>query len=45
MTPTTKQLEATISALEEANGTLLLASGQAAIMLVFLSILKPGDTI
>tara|TARA_R110000868_G_scaffold335406_1_gene596250 strand:+ start:96467 stop:97627 length:1161 start_codon:yes stop_codon:yes gene_type:complete len=44
-TPTTKQLEATISALEEANGTLLLASGQAAIMLVFLSVLKPGDTI
>ncbi|WP_417815419.1 trans-sulfuration enzyme family protein [Thalassospira alkalitolerans] len=44
-TPTTKQLEATISVLEDANGTLLLASGQAAIMLVFLSVLKPGDTI
>lgn len=44
-TPTTRKLQAAINKLEIAEGTLLLPSGQAAIMLVFVSVLKPGDTV
>ena len=44
-TPTTRKLQAAINELQTAEGTLLLPSGQAAIMLVFVSVLKPGDTV
>ncbi len=44
-TPTTRTLEAAISALEGAKHTMLQPSGQAAISLVFLALLKPGDTV
>ena len=44
-TPTTKMLEAQISALEQAERTILLPSGQAAIAILFLAVLKPGDTV
>lgn len=44
-TPTARKLQAAINRLEAAEGTLLLPSGQAAIMLVFVSVLKPGDTV
>ncbi|MCC9620682.1 PLP-dependent transferase [Thalassospira sp. MA62] len=44
-TPTTRKLQAAINKLHAAEGTLLLPSGQAAIMLVFVSVLKPGDTV
>lgn len=44
-TPTTRTLEAAISALEGAKYTMVQPSGQAAISLVFLALLKPGDTV
>ncbi len=44
-TPTTRRLQATLNTLAGAEGTLLLPSGQAAIMLVFVTVLKPGDTV
>ncbi len=44
-TPTTRTLEAQLSALEAAAKTVLLPSGQAAIAVVFLTVLKPGDTV
>ncbi|SBV31825.1 putative cystathionine beta-lyase [uncultured Sphingopyxis sp.] len=44
-TPTTKTLEAQISALEHAERTVLLPSGQAAITIVFLAVLEPGDKV
>lgn len=44
-TPTTRVLEAQIAALEQGARSILLPSGQAAIALLFLSVLKPGDTV
>ncbi|NLR70306.1 aminotransferase class I/II-fold pyridoxal phosphate-dependent enzyme [Novosphingobium sp. ERN07] len=44
-TPTTRVLEAQIAALEQGERTILLPSGQAAIALLFLTVLKPGDTV
>ncbi len=44
-TPTTRVLEAKLSALEGAERTALLPSGQGAIAAVFLTVLKPGDTV
>ncbi|MGZ9722699.1 trans-sulfuration enzyme family protein [Rhizobium miluonense] len=44
-TPTTRALEAAITELEKASRTVLVPSGQAAVSLVFLSVLKPGDTV
>ena len=44
-TPTTRTLEAQLSALHGAERTVLLPSGQAAITVVFLSVLLPGDTV
>lgn len=42
-TPTHRQLEARIAALDKANHCLVLPSGQAAISLVMLTMLKAGD--
>jgi cystathionine beta-lyase len=42
-TPTTRTLEAQLSALQGAERTMLLPSGQAAITLIFLALLMPGD--
>lgn len=42
-TPTTRTLEAQLSALHEAERTVLLPSGQAAITVVLLTLLLPGD--
>jgi cystathionine beta-lyase len=42
-TPTTRTLEAQLSALNHAERTMLLPSGQAAITVVFLTLLLPGD--
>ncbi|MEE4453409.1 trans-sulfuration enzyme family protein [Novosphingobium resinovorum] len=44
-TPTTRALEAQIAALEQGRRTMLLPSGQAAIALLFLTVLRPGDTV
>jgi cystathionine beta-lyase len=44
-TPTTKTLEAQLSALERAKHTVILPSGQAAIAMVFLTVLQPGDEV
>jgi cystathionine beta-lyase len=44
-TPTTRTLEAQLSALEGAARTALMPSGQAAIAVVFLTLLGPGDTV
>jgi cystathionine beta-lyase len=44
-TPTTRTLEAQISALHGAERTVLLPSGQAAVTVVMLSVLRPGDTV
>lgn len=44
-TPTTRTLEAQLSALHGAERTLLLPSGQAAITAIFLAVLMPGDTV
>lgn len=42
-TPTTRTLEAQLSALQGAARTMLLPSGQAAIAVILLSVLLPGD--
>ena len=42
-TPNTKQVEATVARLEEAEGALAVASGMAAVSLVLLSFLREGD--
>ncbi|CAH2603527.1 putative cystathionine beta-lyase [Rhodovastum atsumiense] len=44
-TPTTRTLEAQLSALHGAERTVLLPSGQAAITVVLLSVLLPGDRV
>lgn len=44
-TPTTRTLEAQLSALETGERTVLVPSGQCAITIVFLTVLKPGDTV
>lgn len=44
-TPTTRTLEAQLSALERAERTVLVPSGQAAVTIVFLSVLNPGDRV
>ncbi|MBP1851181.1 trans-sulfuration enzyme family protein [Rhizobium halophytocola] len=44
-TPTTRTLEAALSALEGAERTVLVPSGQAAITVVLLAVLMPGDTV
>ncbi|MDK1374317.1 MULTISPECIES: PLP-dependent transferase [unclassified Sinorhizobium] len=44
-TPTSRTLEASLSQLEQGLRTVLVPSGQAAITIVFLSVLMPGDTV
>jgi len=44
-TPTSRTLEASITALEKGKRTVLVPSGQAAVTIVFLSVLLPGDTV
>ncbi|MGA1834142.1 trans-sulfuration enzyme family protein [Rhizobium wenxiniae] len=44
-TPTSRTLEASITALEQGERTVLVPSGQAAITIVFLSVLMPGDSV
>ena len=44
-TPTTRTLEAQLSALHRAERTVLLPSGQAAITTIFLAMLMPGDKV
>lgn len=44
-TPTSRTLEAAITAVEKGERTVLVPSGQAAVVIVFLSILLPGDTV
>ena len=44
-TPTTRTLEAQISALHGAERTMLVPSGQAAVSMVFLGLLAPGDRV
>lgn len=44
-TPTTRTLEAQLTALHGAARTVLLPSGQAAVTVVMLSVLRPGDTV
>jgi len=44
-TPTSRTLEAAITVLEKGERTVLVPSGQAAVAIVFLSILLPGDTV
>ncbi|KQQ32861.1 MAG: cystathionine beta-lyase [Oxalobacteraceae bacterium] len=44
-TPTSRTLEASITALEQGLRTVLVPSGQAAITVVFLAVLMPGDTV
>jgi cystathionine beta-lyase len=44
-TPTSRTLEASITALEQGLRTVLVPSGQAAITVVFLSVLMPGNTV
>ncbi|MCQ1775839.1 PLP-dependent transferase [Neorhizobium galegae] len=44
-TPTSRTLEASITALEQGLRTVLVPSGHAAITVVFLSVLMPGDTV
>ena len=44
-TPTTRALEARLTALEQGVRTALLPSGQAAIAVVLLTVLRPGDTV
>ncbi len=44
-TPTSRTLEASINALEQGIRTVLVPSGQAAITIVFLSVLMPGDSV
>ncbi|TYC77965.1 aminotransferase class I/II-fold pyridoxal phosphate-dependent enzyme [Stappia sp. BW2] len=44
-TPTTRTLEAQLTALEGGVRTVLLPSGQTAIAVIMLTVLKPGDTV
>jgi cystathionine beta-lyase len=44
-TPTSRTLEASITALEQGVRTVLVPSGQAAITIVFLTVLMPGDCV
>ncbi|MBA3895862.1 MAG: cystathionine beta-lyase [Sphingomonadaceae bacterium] len=44
-TPTTRTLEAQLSAIEGAERTIITPSGQCAITVVFLTVLKPGDKV
>ncbi|MDE3813335.1 PLP-dependent transferase [Sinorhizobium meliloti] len=44
-TPTSRTLEASITALEQGVRTVLVPSGQAAITIVFLTVLMPGDSV
>ena len=44
-TPTTRALEARLTALEQGVRTALLPSGQAAIAVILLTVLRPGDTV
>ncbi|MEM8837736.1 MAG: aminotransferase class I/II-fold pyridoxal phosphate-dependent enzyme [Pseudomonadota bacterium] len=44
-TPTTRTLEAQLSTLENGQRTVLVPSGQAGVTIVFLSVLRPGDTV
>ena len=44
-TPTTRTLEAQLSALEEGERTVIVPSGQAGITVVMLSVLLPGDRV
>lgn len=44
-TPTSRTLESAITGLEKGVRTVLVPSGQAAITVVFLSVLMPGDTV
>jgi cystathionine beta-lyase len=44
-TPTTKTLEAQLTALEGGVRTVIVPSGQAAITIVFLTVLRPGDKV
>lgn len=44
-TPTTRTLEAQISALENGARSVIVPSGQAGVAIVFLSVLRPGDTV
>ncbi|UWL61759.1 aminotransferase class I/II-fold pyridoxal phosphate-dependent enzyme [Brucella pseudintermedia] len=44
-TPTSRTLEASITSLEQGLRTVLVPSGQAAITVVFLSVLMPGDSV
>lgn len=44
-TPTTKTLEAQLTALERGERTVIVPSGQAAITIVFLTVLRPGDKV
>ncbi|MBS9721169.1 PLP-dependent transferase [Tianweitania sp. BSSL-BM11] len=44
-TPTSRTLEATITGLEQGLRTVLVPSGQAAITIVFLTVLMPGDSV
>jgi cystathionine beta-lyase len=44
-TPTTRMLEATLSELERGVSTVLLPSGQAAISMLLLAMLSPGDEV
>ncbi|MEI1249537.1 trans-sulfuration enzyme family protein [Rhizobium aouanii] len=44
-TPTSRTLEASITALEQGVRTVLVPSGQAAITIVFLTLLMPGDSV
>lgn len=44
-TPTTKTLEDQLSALEQAERTVIVPSGQAGITIVFLTVLRPGDKV
>ena len=44
-TPTTRTLEAQLSALEGAERTVITPSGQCAITIVFMTVLRPGDKV
>lgn len=44
-TPTTKTLEAQLTALEQGERTVIVPSGQAGITIVFLTVLRPGDKV
>ena len=44
-TPTTKTLEAQLTALENGERTVIVPSGQAGIAIVLLTVLRPGDKV